>query len=91
MVVAELGSLDIFTTMTQNDINQGEWDNTANWSVLTYNSPRDSRLFVPKRRGFGWTVNFGNPNGKIVFGIFLASPVVIVCVALFAAFHFGKR
>jgi uncharacterized membrane protein len=77
--------------MTQNDINQGEWDNAANWSVLTYNSPRDSRVFVPKRRGFGWTVNFGNPNGKVVFGMFLASPVVIVCVALFVAFHFGKR
>jgi len=81
----------MITIMTKDEINQSEWDNPANWSALTYNSPRDSRLFVPKRRSFGWTINFGNANGKIVFGIFLASPAVIFCVVLFAAFHFGTR
>ena len=63
--------------MTQDDINQREWENPANWSILTYSSPKDSRIFVPKRRSFGWTINFGNISGKIVFGLFLALPVTI--------------
>lgn len=77
--------------MTQNDINQGEWENRENWTILTYNSPRDSRLFVPKRRGYGWTINFGHSRGKILFGAFLAVPMVIFCVIWFACVHFGKR
>ncbi len=77
--------------MTQDNINQSEWNNPANWSVLKYNSPRDSRLFVPKRRGFGWTVNFGNKSGKFVFGAFLALPMLIFCLICFAVFHFGKK
>ena len=46
--------------MTQDEINQDEWENPANWSLLTYRSPRDTRFFVPKRRGIGATVNFGH-------------------------------
>ena len=77
--------------MTQDAINQSEWDDPANWTVLTYNSPRDSRIFVPKRRGLGWTLNFGQTGGKILFAVFLLSPLVIFCVIWFAGFHFGKR
>jgi uncharacterized membrane protein len=29
-----------------------------------YNNPDDPEMFVPKRYGFGWTVNFGHPWGK---------------------------
>ena len=77
--------------MTQDTINQSEWDNRENWSVLTYSSPRDSRLFVPKRKGFGWTLNFGHAGGKIVFGVFLALPVIIFVVIYFFGSHFSKR
>lgn len=58
--------------MTQDEINQREWENPANWSVLTYSSPRDSRVFVPKRRGVGVTMNFGHKNGRISFLVVLA-------------------
>jgi len=84
-------TLGIITLMTQNDINQSEWDNPANWTILTYNSPRDSRTFVPKRRGFGWTLNFGHASGKILLGVFLALPVVVFCVIWFAGGHFGRH
>jgi uncharacterized membrane protein len=32
---------------------------------LTYNNPDDPTVFVPKRYGIGWTVNFGQPLGKL--------------------------
>lgn len=31
-----------------------------------YNNPDDPALFVPKRFGFGWTMNFGHPQAKVV-------------------------
>jgi uncharacterized membrane protein len=31
-----------------------------------YNNPNDPALFVPKRMGHGYTINFGNPRGKWV-------------------------
>jgi uncharacterized membrane protein len=89
--VAQLFSLGIITLMTQDDINQSEWSNPANYTALTYNSPKDSRLFVPKRRGIGWTINFGHAAGKLVFGAFLALPVVIFCVIWFAGGHLGRH
>ena len=57
--------------MTQDEINQLEWENPANWSLLTYSSARDSRRFVPKRKGIGVTINFGHTNGKVTFVVIL--------------------
>lgn len=31
-----------------------------------YYNPDDPALFVPKRFGFGWTLNFGHPQGKLI-------------------------
>lgn len=37
-----------------------------------YNNPDDPALFVPKRFGLGWTMNFGHPQAKLVLiGILL--------------------
>jgi len=33
---------------------------------IIYWDPRDKRIFVPKRFGFGWTINFANPFGVII-------------------------
>ena len=30
-----------------------------------YNNPDDPALFVPKRFGLGWTLNFGHPRAKL--------------------------
>ncbi len=66
--------------MTQDDINQHEWENPANWSFLTYSSGKDSRMFVPKRRGIGVTMNFGHKKGKISFLVLLALLAVPVMI-----------
>ena len=33
---------------------------------IIYWDPQDKRIFVPKRFGFGWTINFANPFGVII-------------------------
>jgi uncharacterized membrane protein len=77
--------------MTQDDINQNEWNDPKNWSTLTYSSRIDSRIFVPKRRGFGLTMNFGHKSGKIVFPVLIVLPLVILGIVQFAGFHLFKK
>ena len=77
--------------MTQDDINQSEWNDPANWSALAYSSRKDSRIFVPKRRGFGLTINFGHKNGKTVFAALLALPLVVFGLIFLFRSHFPKR
>lgn len=31
-----------------------------------YNNPDDPAVFVPKRFGLGWTLNFGHPQARLV-------------------------
>ena len=65
--------------MTQDDTNQSEWSDIKNWPGGIYRNRTDSRFFVPKRRGFGVTVNFGHPKyGKIS----LIALLVIVLLGL---------
>ena len=62
-----------------------------------YYNPDDPALFVPKRFGFGWTVNFGHPQGKLVliamlllllvFGVLL--PVLLSGLAPMGCHSFG--
>jgi uncharacterized membrane protein len=77
--------------MTQEDINESEWGNLRNWSAGVYRSAIDNRMFVPKRNGFGLTVNFGNRSAKFVFFALLAQPLIIFAVLWLAGFHFGRR
>ena len=37
------------------------------WRGLLYSNPHDSRIMVPKRFGFGMTMNLGNKKGRAVF------------------------
>ncbi len=69
--------------MTQDDIDQAEWNNAQNWSWLGYGSGRDSRMFVPKRWGFGWMVNFGSQRGAVIFLVLLS--ILVLCL-LWSAF-----
>jgi uncharacterized membrane protein len=67
--------------MTQDEINQAEWENPANWSdtiVGVYFSKRDSRVWVPKRLpSWGWTINLGHPSGAWwLVGLLAAGPVL---------------
>ena len=48
-----------------------------------YNNPDDPALFVPKRFGFGWTLNFGHPQSKLfLIGLVLVSLLVLVLPVL---------
>ncbi len=42
-------------------------DDDRYWNAgVFYNNPDDPALFVPKRFGLGWTMNFGHPQAKFV-------------------------
>ena len=47
-----------------------------NYFLFIYWNPDDKRIFVPKRWGIGWTVNFANPYS------ILALIVIILIVSL---------
>jgi len=50
--------------MRQTEIDDGEWEHSANWHAGFYFSRRDSRSFVPKRNSnLGATINFARPAG----------------------------
>lgn len=51
------------------------------WGGILYVNPEDSRLFVPKRVGLGWTLNFGRPVSWLVLAGLLL-PVVLVLLPL---------
>lgn len=43
-----------------------------------YFNPDDPSLFVPKKYGIGWTLNFGKPMGWIVMATLIVIPIAIV-------------
>ena len=47
-----------------------------------YNNPDDPAVFVPKRYGLGWTVNFGNPRGKLILIGTLLLPLVMLILTV---------
>ena len=59
----------------------------AHWRLQgLYFNPQDPALFVPMRKGIGWTLNFGRPRALIFLMIFLAfgiaAPIVIIRLLL---------
>jgi len=47
---------------------------------LLYVNREDPAIFVPKRLGPGWTLNFGNPFSYLVLAGLLALPVIVAVV-----------
>jgi uncharacterized membrane protein len=63
------------------NINQEEWNNSANWRggwLDLYVAPNDSRVWVPKRRGIGWTLNFAYRISYVYIVLLLLSPMIFV-------------
>jgi uncharacterized membrane protein len=50
------------------------------WGGLIYWNPRDSRLWVEKRLGLGWTLNFGRPLAWALLVLLLAPAVAALVV-----------
>jgi uncharacterized membrane protein len=56
------------------------------YAGVFYNNPDDPVLFVPKRLGLGWTLNFGHPQAKLVLtGILLLLLVLVLVPPLVVA------
>ena len=47
-----------------------------------YNNSNDPAVFVPKRYGLGWTVNFGQPAGKLILIGTLLLPLVLLILTV---------
>lgn len=47
-----------------------------------YNNPDDPAIFVPKRFGLGWTINFGRPQGKLLMIGTLLLPLVMLILTV---------
>lgn len=64
---------------TVNDMNDHDDTDSSNWKLgMLYFNPDDKKIFVPKRYGIGWTVNFARPAAFL----FVLVPII---VAVFAA------
>jgi uncharacterized membrane protein len=48
-----------------------------------YGNPDDPDLFVPKRFGLGWTLNFGHPQARLILiSLLLFPPVLLILTVL---------
>lgn len=52
-------------------------DNHWKWGVFYFN-PKNRSVFVPKRLGIGWTINFAHPVSWIITLIILGFVIVRV-------------
>jgi uncharacterized membrane protein len=50
---------------------------------LFYHNPDDPRLWVEKRIGLGWTLNYARPSAWWLTAVFLALPAAAVAIVLF--------
>jgi uncharacterized membrane protein len=57
--------------------------NPPAWHSLYYSDPEDPALFVPKRRGYGYTINFGHPAAvPFMVGVVMVPLVAGIAAAL---------
>ena len=62
-------------------------DDDRYWNAgFFYNNPDDPAMFVPKRYGLGWTMNFGHPQARLVLiGVLLLvllPPLVLAIIGV---------
>ncbi len=50
-----------------------------------YNNPDDPAMFVPKRFGLGWTLNFGHPRARLFLITMLVLVLVVALLPLLVA------
>ena len=68
--------------MSQAVIDEREWGDPRNWRWTFYYSRKDSRTFVPRRRGYGATLNFASRGAFWFFLFLMLMPLVIVGAVL---------
>jgi uncharacterized membrane protein len=58
---------------------------------IFYVNPDDPALFVPKRFGIGYTINFAHPWSSVALAVILLLAVVPITVAALVLHHLGVR
>ena len=62
----------------------GSRSDSRNWIAgLIYYNPDDPDLLVPKRLGYGWTINFGHPRGKLFLIVLIALILLPIVLMIF--------
>lgn len=79
--------------MTQDEINEAEWNNAENWGgpllIAVYFSKKDSRTWVPKRVPWtGWTVNLAKHAGVWWFFCIVLGAMGLVIASAFYSIGF---
>jgi len=75
-----------YLKMTQDEINDAEWNNPDNWNMFLYSSEHDTRLFVP--HGNKLSLNFGHATAWwIAIGHFAFVFVFVVFVFVMYAWQ----
>jgi uncharacterized membrane protein len=77
-----VGELSIFVTvMNEFYKNNGDY---WKWGIF-YNNPKDPSVWVEKRTGLGWTVNFAHRISYIIMAMLVILPLVAIwlCSILF--------
>jgi uncharacterized membrane protein len=70
--------------LTQDEINEAEWNNPENWNMFLYSSRYDTRIVVPQRSTYGVSLNFDHAAAYwIVFG-YLALPLALIGIIMWA-------
>jgi uncharacterized membrane protein len=50
------------------------------WGIF-YNNPNDSSIWVPKRTGLGWTLNFAHRVSYLIMALLVVVPLFIGLVS----------
>jgi uncharacterized membrane protein len=69
-----------------------EWAGASDegWSGLVYRNPKDQRLWVTKRSGLGWTLNFAHRTAWPMLLLLISPAVISVVAALVVAAHSAR-
>ncbi len=58
-------------------------DDDRYWYGFLYYNPDDPAVMVPKRYGFGYTINLGHPFGKVFIAIIVILMLLPIALAIF--------
>jgi uncharacterized membrane protein len=60
----------------------GARESDYRWGGTVYWNPRDARIWVPKRLGLGWTLNFGRPAAWAMLALLLLPAFALATVII---------
>ncbi|MES2829854.1 MAG: DUF5808 domain-containing protein [Bacteroidota bacterium] len=62
-------------------MNEFDKKNNENWFLgLLYHNPRDPNIWVEKRYGFGWTLNFAHDISWVIMTLLILVPIIVTFI-----------